>query len=156
MDRKKFRQFLHDKFNLTDDVIMDRIFKYFNRISTDDIDKEEWVIGFNVFLKGSDEELMKFCFDIYDLNEDGFISREEMMLLLKDCMIKPTDAQDEEGDEGVKVNDFIKGEQWSMVKREQVLNSEYLYFCQVQSWVYILDKNPYIANFCPLILPALI
>ena len=108
MDRKKFRQFLHDKFNLTDDVIMDRIFKYFNRISTDDIDKEEWVIGFNVFLKGSDEELMKFCFDIYDLNEDGFISREEMMLLLKDCMIKPTDAQDEEGDEGVKVNDSIQ------------------------------------------------
>ena len=52
MDRKKFRQFLHDKFNFTDDVIMDRIFKYFNRVSTDDIDKEEWVLGFNVFLKG--------------------------------------------------------------------------------------------------------
>ena len=53
--------------------------------------------GFNIILKGktaygfcnimrqvneSDEELTGFCFDIYDLNEDGFISREEIMLLL--------------------------------------------------------------------------
>ena len=53
MDRKKFRQFLHDNFNITDDVIMDRIFKYFNKVATDDIDIEEWVLGFNVFLKGS-------------------------------------------------------------------------------------------------------
>ena len=52
MDRKKFRQFLHDNFNMTDDVIMDRIFKYFNKVSTDDIDTEEWVLGFKVFLKG--------------------------------------------------------------------------------------------------------
>ena len=117
MDRKKFRQFLHDNFSMTDDVIMDRIFKYFNKVSSDDIDTEEWVLGFNIFLKGSendknnckitakgsDEELTRFCFDIYDLNEDGFISKEEMMLLLKDCMFKAADTQDEDGDEGVKV-----------------------------------------------------
>ena len=52
MDRKKFRQFLHDNFSMTDDVIMDRIFKYFNKVSTDDIDTDEWVLGFNIFLKG--------------------------------------------------------------------------------------------------------
>ena len=32
---------------------MDRIFKYFNKVSSDDIDTEEWVLGFNVFLKGA-------------------------------------------------------------------------------------------------------
>ena len=53
LDRKKFRQFLHENFNITDDVIMDRIFKYFNKNSTDDIDHEEWVVGFNIFLKGN-------------------------------------------------------------------------------------------------------
>ena len=52
MDRKRFREFLHDNFDMTDDVIMDRIFKYFNKIPTDDIDSEEWVTGFSVFLKG--------------------------------------------------------------------------------------------------------
>ena len=52
MDRMMFREFLHDNLDMTDDVIMDRIFKYFNRVSTDDIDIEEWITGFNVFLKG--------------------------------------------------------------------------------------------------------
>ena len=32
---------------------MDRIFKYFNTESADDIDLEEWIVGFNVILKGS-------------------------------------------------------------------------------------------------------
>ena len=52
MDRVMFREFLHDNLDMTDDVIMDRIFKYFNRVSADDIDIEEWITGFNVFLKG--------------------------------------------------------------------------------------------------------
>ena len=52
---------------------MDRIFKYFNKVSNDSIDQEEWVIGFNIFMKGSTYEMTRFCFDIYDLNEDGYI-----------------------------------------------------------------------------------
>jgi hypothetical protein len=52
MDRKMFREFLHDKLDMTDDIIMDRLFKYFNKVSTDDIDLEECVTGFNIFLKG--------------------------------------------------------------------------------------------------------
>ena len=52
MDRKRFREFLHDKLGMTEDIIMDRIFKHFNKISTDDINMEEWITGFNVFLKG--------------------------------------------------------------------------------------------------------
>ena len=47
-----FREFLHDKLDMTDDIIMDRLFKYFNKVCTDDIDLEEWVTGFNIFLKG--------------------------------------------------------------------------------------------------------
>jgi hypothetical protein len=37
---------------MTDDIIMDRLFIYFNKVSTDDIDLEEWVTGFNILLKG--------------------------------------------------------------------------------------------------------
>ena len=48
------------------------------------------------------EEQIKFCFDIYDLNDDGFISKEEMMTMMKTCMVK-TGRGEEEGDEGVKV-----------------------------------------------------
>ena len=69
----------------------------------DDIDKPERIIGFNIFLNGllifekvpvihiflgTVEERTKFCFDIYDLNEDRFISKEEMMTMMKSCMVK--------------------------------------------------------------------
>ena len=52
MDRKLFREFLHHNFDMTDDVLMDRIYKYFNNLNADNIDKQEWILGFNIFLKG--------------------------------------------------------------------------------------------------------
>ena len=52
MDRKMFREFLHYNCDMTDDILMDRIYKFFNSVSADDIDKQEWIIGFNIFLKG--------------------------------------------------------------------------------------------------------
>ena len=48
---------------------MDRIFKYFNKNSTDDIDHEEWVVGFSVFLKGKRKRMkifFTFTFDYRD------------------------------------------------------------------------------------------
>ena len=58
MNRKVFRQFLHGSFNMTDDILMDRIFKYFNTTNDGDITRDEWVVGFNIFLKG----FYKTCF----------------------------------------------------------------------------------------------
>ena len=39
---------------MTDGIIMDRLFKHFNKVPTDDLDLEEWVMGFSIFLKGFD------------------------------------------------------------------------------------------------------
>ena len=57
MDRKMFKDFLNDNFGMTDGIIMDRLFKHFNKVPTDDLDLEEWVLGFSIFLKGLDS----FC-----------------------------------------------------------------------------------------------
>ena len=54
-----------------------------------------------MLFEGSEEELVRFCFTIYDLNEDGYISREEMMTMMKNCFIVNSSEQEEEGD-GVK------------------------------------------------------
>lgn len=41
---------------------------------------------------------LSVCFDVYDLNGDGFISREEMFHLLKHSLTKqPTEEDPEEG-----------------------------------------------------------
>merc|ERR550534_2204508 len=61
---------------------------------------EEWIHGIRVFLKGTLEEQMQYCFDVYDLNSDGYITREEVFHMLKTSLIKqPTE---EDPDEGVK------------------------------------------------------
>ncbi|EDO34333.1 predicted protein [Nematostella vectensis] len=98
MDRNKFRDILHNKFGMTDDILMDRVFKAFDTNNDSSIDMDEWILGLSVFLRGTVEEQTKFCFDVYDLNSDAFISKEEIMHLLKNAIIKqPTEEDPDEG-----------------------------------------------------------
>ena len=101
MDRKIFKQFFHTNFDLTEDILLDRIFDFFNHnaeLDDNEISREEWIVGFDVFLKGSEEDLTKFCFYIYDLNGDGYISKDEMMTLMAGSM-----GLDVDSDEDVRV-----------------------------------------------------
>jgi len=100
MDRAKFRTVLHNTFQMTDDILMDRVFKAFDTDNDSAINMKEWVFGLSIFLRGSLMEKMKYCFEVYDLNGDGYIQREEMFHMLKNCLIKqPTE---EDPDEGVR------------------------------------------------------
>ncbi|NWT64548.1 EFCB1 protein, partial [Prunella himalayana] len=99
-DRTVFRDTLYNAFGMTDDVVLDRVFSVFDSDNTGRITVEEWVEGLAVLLRGTLEEKMKYCFTIYDLNGDGYISKEEMFQMLKNSLlIQPAD---EEPDEGVK------------------------------------------------------
>jgi hypothetical protein len=49
------------------------------------------------------------CFSIYDLNDDGYISREEMFQMLKSTMVRQ--PSEEDPDEGIK--DLVE----TMIKR---------------------------------------
>nr|XP_015213589.1 PREDICTED: EF-hand calcium-binding domain-containing protein 1 isoform X3 [Lepisosteus oculatus] len=54
----------------------------------------------NTFGMTDDMIMDRDCFDVYDLNGDGYISREEMFHMLKNSLIKqPTE---EDPDEGIK------------------------------------------------------
>lgn len=100
LDRTKFRDILHNTFHMTDDILMDRVFKAFDKDNDSNVSMEEWIRGLSVFLRGTTEEQLDFCFRVYDLNSDGYISREEIFHMLKPCLIKqPTE---EDPDEGVK------------------------------------------------------
>eukprot|EP00794_Sanderia_malayensis_P003436 gene3436-3931_t len=100
MDRTKFRTVLHNTFQMTDDILMDRVFKAFDTDNDSAISMKEWISGLSIFLRGTLPERMKYCFEVYDLNGDGYIQREEMFHMLKHCLIKqPTE---EDPDEGVR------------------------------------------------------
>ncbi|KAM9574676.1 calaxin isoform 1-T2 [Guaruba guarouba] len=99
-DRNMFRDVLHSAFGLTDEMIMDRVFRTFDRDNNSCISVTEWVEGLSVFLRGTLEEKIKYCFEVYDLNGDGYISREEMFQMLKNCLLKQ--PSEEDPDEGIK------------------------------------------------------
>ncbi|GAB1606497.1 EF-hand calcium-binding domain-containing protein 1-like [Argonauta hians] len=98
LDRIRFRDILLYIFGMTNDILMDRVFRAFDKDNDSGICLEEWIGGLSVFLRGNNEEKITYCFDVYDLNGDGYISREEMFQMLKHCLIKqPTDEDPEEG-----------------------------------------------------------
>ncbi|KAK2536383.1 Efcab1 [Columba guinea] len=95
-----FRDTLHSAFGLTDDMMMDRVFRIFDTACDNCISVVEWVEGLSVFLRGTLDERIKFCFEVYDLNGDGYISREEMFQMLKNSLLKQ--PAEEDPDEGIK------------------------------------------------------
>ncbi|KAM6282039.1 LOW QUALITY PROTEIN: calaxin [Porphyrio hochstetteri] len=95
-----FRHTLYTEFGLMDDRIMDRVFCIFDRDNDRCISVVEWVKGLSVFLRGTLEERIKYCFEVYDLNGDGYISREEMFQMLQNSLVKQ--PSEEDPDEGIK------------------------------------------------------
>ncbi|KAM6314862.1 calaxin [Aegotheles albertisi] len=100
LDRNMFREALHGAFGMTDDMLMDRVFRTFDRDNDSCVSVVEWVEGLSILLRGTLEERIKYCFEVYDLNGDGYISREEMFQMLKNSLLKQ--PSEEEPDEGIK------------------------------------------------------
>ncbi|XP_073831852.1 calaxin [Musca autumnalis] len=102
IDRIVFRELLHSTFDIvTEEILMERIFCSWDKSHEGlPIRLEGWLIGLSTFLRGNPTERAAFCFRVYDLNGDGFITKDEMFTLLRNCLIKQ--PQDEDPDEGVK------------------------------------------------------
>ncbi|KAJ3022233.1 UNVERIFIED_CONTAM: EF-hand calcium-binding domain-containing protein 1 [Siphonaria sp. JEL0065] len=98
IDRSRFRDLLADTFGVDDSLLMDRVFRCFDMDADNYIGYDEFMKGMSVFLKGRKEERIKFCFRVYDLNGDRYISKEEMFQMLKNCLVKGA----EEDEDGVK------------------------------------------------------
>ena len=120
MDRRQLRVILHTNTGLTSDIILDRIYSFFNNDNVDEVTMEEWLAGFAVLLKGSEGDLLRFCFYVYDLNGDGYISRwrwmtmsdrEEMLILMKGSLHLAQDRNCIEGmeeqEEGLRVGALL-------------------------------------------------
>lgn len=98
IDRARFRDLISDHFGIDDSLLMDRVFRCFDMDTDNYINYDEFIKGMSVFLKGTFEERMKFCFRVYDLNSDKYITREEMFQMLKNCLVRGA----EEDEDGVK------------------------------------------------------
>ncbi|KAG5872988.1 hypothetical protein JTB14_025354 [Gonioctena quinquepunctata] len=101
IDRTVFREVLHNTFDIvTENTLMDRIFCVWDKNNCGLITVENWFRGLSLFLKGSIADRIEYCFAVYDLNCDGYITKDEMFQLLRNCLIKH--PQEEDPDESVK------------------------------------------------------
>ncbi|KAI4492062.1 hypothetical protein M0802_010070 [Mischocyttarus mexicanus] len=101
IDRSIFRNLLHNTFKvITEDMLVERLFCCWDRESESAIRLESWIMGLDVFLRGNLHDKADFCFRVYDLNNDGFITKDEIFQLFKNCLIKQPGEEDP--DEGIR------------------------------------------------------
>ncbi|KAJ0182275.1 hypothetical protein K1T71_001644 [Dendrolimus kikuchii] len=104
IDQSTFRDVMHNTFDLvTEEAILERIWVTWERGAVGGegaLRFEAWVKGLSVLLRGTNEERRNHCFAVYDLNSDGYITKDEMFLLLKNSLLKQ--PGDEDPDEGVR------------------------------------------------------
>ncbi|XP_021508908.1 calaxin-like isoform X1 [Meriones unguiculatus] len=97
LDRNTFRGILYNIFGMTDDMLMNRVFFVFDKDGDNYVSIQEWVKGLSVFLRGTFEEKIKFCFEVYNLTGDGYISREKIFDMLKNSLSQQSSEENEEG-----------------------------------------------------------
>ncbi|XP_067000073.2 calaxin-like [Anabrus simplex] len=100
MDRKRFRAVLHAALDMTSDTLMDRIFTVVDRSRRGNITMESWIGALSLFLRGTQEEKIKYAFSVYDVHHDGMITKDIMFVLMNKSLIRQ--SQDEDADEGIR------------------------------------------------------
>ncbi|KAI9480587.1 MAG: hypothetical protein EXX96DRAFT_607427 [Benjaminiella poitrasii] len=64
--------------SMTDDVFLQRLYCAFGGDEQQSIDFSKFVDGLSVFMRGTPEEKLKLSFKLYDVDKDGFISKNEL------------------------------------------------------------------------------
>lgn len=101
--KNQFRDVLHSGFDMTDDGLMERIFTALEKGTAAHphlVSMETWANAFSLFLRGSLEEKINHCFQVYDVMGDGMIGREGMFQLLRTSLV--SQSGDEDAEEAVK------------------------------------------------------
>uniref|UniRef100_A0A3P9NC33 EF-hand calcium binding domain 1 n=1 Tax=Poecilia reticulata TaxID=8081 RepID=A0A3P9NC33_POERE len=133
LKRGKFRGLLQGTFEMTNAVMMDG-----DKDGHGVIILEEWIRGLAVFLRGTIEEKI-MTFRVYDLNNDKFISKDEIFHMLKHSFIKW--PSEEDPDEGIK--DVVE----ITMKKMDLDHDGLLSFDDFQKSV--LDENLFLQAFGP-------
>ncbi|XP_021950163.1 EF-hand calcium-binding domain-containing protein 1 isoform X1 [Folsomia candida] len=87
VDRLRFREVLHTAFDITDDVMLDRVYRVFDKDNDGIISDHEWVEGVSLLCRGTPDQLIDFCYMVYDINGDKSLAREELSHCLKGGLV---------------------------------------------------------------------
>lgn len=99
--RSQFSDVLYKCFNMPDDFLVDQIQMALDKGASTNVTLKTWMKAMYLFLNGSLDEKIEYCFAVYDAVGRGILERSQIIKLLKNCFVK---KDDEEGDEGL--NEF--------------------------------------------------
>lgn len=94
MPCKVMSNVLHKAFGMADDSLIERIFSALRIINV--VPLRTWISVISLFLRGTLNEKIKYCYNVYDLMGKGEIRREQMLNLLRTSVFKHHDEDVEE------------------------------------------------------------
>ena len=85
MRQMEFRSVLRTSFSISEDMLMNRIWDAFGNFEGKGLKFSTFVRSMSIFLRGTDDERIKFAFSIYESkdNGEGAITRDVMFMLLR-------------------------------------------------------------------------
>lgn len=97
MTKDQFLEILHCTLDMTDTYMTSIVLTAINKKSSNYISEELWLKTLSLFLRGTKEEKIKFCFTVYDIQGSGKLAKEIMFSHLKYSILSSSvDVYDEE------------------------------------------------------------
>mgnify|MGYP001161144204 FL=1 len=84
IDRDEFQKGLE----LSNELIVNRIFDIFDKDKNNFIDSDEFISGIELIINGNQEEKIRFAFDIHDFDASGDIDPTELKVLIKNILLE--------------------------------------------------------------------
>ena len=101
-------------------ILGERLFQYFDQDDNGFLDKAEFVKGFFRLFSSNIDTSLKFAFQFYDFDRDGFITQEDLRLVMSYVPICSSTAQNEEAREGFFTSaQFAKAEFRDRIETQQ-------------------------------------
>ncbi|XP_038144603.1 EF-hand calcium-binding domain-containing protein 1 isoform X2 [Cyprinodon tularosa] len=94
LDKETFRGIMQTTFGINKPLMLDGVFRNFDEDRDGIVSVEEWIRGLSVLLRGTLDEKIKYCYEVYDLDGDKFITKEEIFNMLDGCFIKRPNEKD--------------------------------------------------------------
>ncbi|CAG7733905.1 unnamed protein product [Allacma fusca] len=100
MDLQLFREIFQKHFGIMDDIMLDHMFYYFDNDRKGYIGESQWVTHLSTILRGTIQEHIDFCYEVYKLGSGGSdesgIKRPQVRTLLQGCFATDSSGSSEE------------------------------------------------------------
>ncbi|GAA41307.2 EF-hand calcium-binding domain-containing protein 1 [Clonorchis sinensis] len=95
MTKPVLKDVLFNFFGLTNDIMMDKIFRTMAS-GKSTMTYEDWIIGMDIYLRGTLKQLANFAFTVYDHQRRDFLSKEDIQMYLKNILAAHIPDEDAE------------------------------------------------------------